>query len=111
MSERIDTKAALEDSADLIEAMEKYPDETLCIAEEGFRLLILKQRALAQEIADREALEHDAAPFAAQIAQRKTYAVTEDNTPAAKPPTPKPPAPNPQILTTSWPADKEPADG
>ena len=31
--------------------------------------------------------------------------------PAEKAPTPKPPAPNPQILTTSWPADKEPADG
>lgn len=30
---------------------------------------------------------------------------------AAKPSTPKPPAPEPQILTTGWPADKEPPNG
>jgi hypothetical protein len=30
---------------------------------------------------------------------------------AAKPSTPKPPVPEPQIVTTGWPADKEPPNG
>lgn len=104
MPDRIDTKAVLERAKKWLEYWDDEDGELPAPeplwahlpdgSSEAAESLILHAcaSALAQEIADSEAaqarietLEGDAAPFAAQIAQRKTYTVTEDHTAALAP--------------------------